>query len=56
MDLLYPFKAVYYLGVYIYITNFGTYDQKQTMERVYNDVEHRWEFGEEIGKDRNVYY
>lgn len=44
MNILYPFKAVYYYSYFIYVKYFGTYHQKIALERVYNEVDYRWEF------------
>lgn len=48
MDILYYIKAPYYYFYFLYIKYYGTYDQRVNLERIYNEVDYKWEFCEEI--------
>lgn len=48
IDLLYPFKAVYYYTYFLYIKYCGDYNERVNLERIWNEVDYEYTYGESI--------
>ena len=55
INFLYPFKALYYYSYFIYIKYNGSYDERLRLERIYNEIDYKWRYGESMYKEMGNY-